>query len=200
MSDPQPAEAVKLIASLFSGESRLLDDAVHALSEKYGKVDFISAPAPFAYTDYYRKEFGGSLIRRLVAFDRLIRPDSLPDVKLWTNSLERRLLAEGRRRVNIDPGYIAKAHLILSTGKGYSHRPYLRDGIYADLTLIYRNKAFETLPWTYPDYAGGRMIGMLTRIREKYSLQLKGKTEDDAPAAVDLPVSGENLLDEETIQ
>jgi hypothetical protein len=200
MSDPQPAEAVKLIASLFSGEPRLLGDAVHALSEKYGKVDFISAPAPFAYTDYYTKEFGGSLIRRLIAFDRLIRPDSLPDVKLWTNSLERRLSAEGRRGVNIDPGYIAKAHLILSTGKGYSHRPYLRDGIYADLTLIYRNKAFETLPWTYPDYAGGEMIGMLTRIREKYSLQLKGKTEDDSPAAADLLVSGENLVDEETIQ
>ena len=56
-----------------------------ALSEKYGKADFISAPVPFAYTDYYAKEFGGSLIRRFVAFDRLIRPDSLPDIKLWTN-------------------------------------------------------------------------------------------------------------------
>lgn len=200
MSDPQPAEAVKLIVSLFSGESRLLGDAVKALSEKYGKVDFISAPAPFAYTDYYTKEFGGSLIRRLVAFDRLIRPDSLPDVKLWTNSLERRLSAEGRRRVNIDPGYIAKAHLILATGKGYSHRPYLRDGIYADLTLIYRNKEFQSLPWTYPDYACGGMIGMLTGIRKKYSLQLKGKTEDDSPAAGDLPAPGENILDEETIQ
>ena len=77
--------------------------------------------------------------------------------------------------MNIDPGYIAKAHLILATGKGYSHRPYLRDGIYADLTLIYRNKAFQPLPWTYPDYASGEMIGMLTRIREKYFLQLKGK-------------------------
>ena len=194
MSDPQPAGPVKLIVSLFSGESRLLDDAIRALSEKYGKVDFISASAPFAYTDYYTKEFGNSLIRRLVAFDRLIRPDSLPDVKLWTNSLERRLSVEGRRRVNIDPGYIAKAHLLLATGKGYSHRPYLRDGIYADLTLIYRNKAFQSLPWTYPDYAGEEMIGMLTRIREKYGLQMKGKTGNDAPAAGDIPVPGDDMF------
>jgi len=200
MSDPQPAEAVKLIVSLFSGESHLLGDAMRALSEKYGKVDFISASAPFAYTDYYTKEFGSSLIRRLVSFDRLIRPDSLPDVKLWTNSLERRLSIEGRRRVNIDPGYIAKAHLLLATGKGYSHRPYLKDGIYADLTLIYRNKAFQSLPWTYPDYASGEMIGILTRIREKYGLQLKGKTEEISPAAGDLPVSGGNMLNEEMIQ
>jgi hypothetical protein len=183
MSDPQPPEAVKLIASLFSGDGRLLGDAVQALSEKYGKADFISAPAPFAYTDYYEKEFGGSLIRRFVAFERLIRPEALPDVKIWTNALEMRLAAEGRRRVNIDPGYLAKAHLILATGKGYTHRPCLREGIYADLTLIYREKSFHSLPWTYPDYAGGEVIGMLTRIRERYLMQLKGKEAVSGPVA-----------------
>ena len=200
MSHPQPAEAVKLIASLFSGEGRTLGDTVRALSEKYGKIDYISAPVPFAYTDYYTKEFGNSLIRRLVAFHRLIRPEALPDIKLWTNSLECRLSEEGWRKVNVDPGYLARAHLILATGKGYSHRPYLRDGIYADLTLVYRNKAFKTLPWTYPDYAGAAIIGMLTRIREKYILQLRATEGEDSPAVGDFSVLGENILDEETIQ
>jgi hypothetical protein len=183
MSDPQSPEAVKLIASLFSGDGCLLNDAVQALSDKYGKVDFISAPAPFTYTDYYEKEFGGSLIRRFVAFEQLIRPEALPDVKVWTNALEKRLSAKGHRRVNIDPGYLAKAHLILATGKGYTHRPCLREGIYADLTLIYRDKSFHSLPWTYPDYAGGEVIGMLTRIREKYLMQLKGKAAGSGPGA-----------------
>lgn len=193
MSDPQPAEAVKLIASLFSGDRRLLGDAVQTLSERYGRADFISAPAPFDYTDYYVKEFGGSLIRRFVAFERLIRPESLPEIKQWTNALEDRLSAEGQRRVNIDPGYLAKAHLILATGKGYTHRPYLRDGIYADLTLIYRDKTFHPLPWTYPDYAGGEVIAMLSRIREKYLLQLKGKTTGGGLAAGMDPVPGEKF-------
>jgi hypothetical protein len=196
MSDPQPPEAVKLIASLLSGDGCLIGDAVQALSERYGKVDLISAPSPFAYTDYYAEEFGGSLIRRFVAFERLIRPETLPDVKVWTNALEKRLSAEGRRRVNIDPGYLAKPHLILATGKGYTHRPYLREGIYADLTLIYREKAFHTLPWTYPDYAGGEVIGMLTRIREKYLLQLKGKAAGGDPAADGFPVSPDFLNEE----
>lgn len=200
MSEAQPAEAVKLVVSLFSGESRLFGDAVRALSERHGKADFISAPLPFAYTDYYTEEFGGSLTRRLVAFERLIRPESLPDVKLWTNALERRLSVDGRRRVNIDPGYVAKAHLILATGKGYSHRPYLRDGIYADLTLMYRNKSFHPLPWTYPDYAGGEMIGMLARIRERYGLQLKRQAEEGFPAAGDVPFSEAGVLDKERVQ
>jgi hypothetical protein len=188
MSDPLPPEAVKLIASLFSGNERLLADAVRALSERYGRTDFISFPAPFSYTDYYEREFGDSLIRRFITFERLIRPEALPDVKLWTNALEKRLSAEGRRQVNLDPGYLAKAHLILATGKGYTHRPYLRDGIYADLTLIYRDKAFHSLPWTYPDYAGGEVIGMLTRIREKYLLQLRGKAAGSGPVAYESPI------------
>ncbi len=177
MSDPQPPEAVKLIVSLFSGERRLLDEALEALAEQYGRADFISAPMSFPYTDYYEKEFGASLMRRFVAFERLIRPETLPEVKIWTNALEKRLAAEEIRRVNIDPGYLAGAHLILATGKGYAHRPCLRDGIYADLTLVYRERSFRPLPWTYPDYAGEEAIGMLTRIRDKYLLQLKGKSD-----------------------
>ena len=197
MSDPQPAEAVKLIASLFSGDGRLIGDALQALSERYGRADFISAPTSFAYTDYYEKEFGGALIRRFAAFERLIRPDALPDVKLWTNGLEQRLSAEGRRRVNIDPGYLARAHLILATGKGYTHRPYLRDGIYADLTLMYRDKKFHPLPWTYPDYAGDEVTAMLSRIREKYVLQLKGKTGDNDRPAEDPAVPGNSVIKRE---
>lgn len=189
MSDPQPAEAVKLIASLFSGDGCLIDHALRAMSERYGRADFISAPIAFDYTDYYAKEFGGSLVRRFVAFERLIRPESLPDVKLWTNAEEQRLSREGQRRVNIDPGYLARAHLILATGKGYTHRPYLREGIYADVTLLYRDKKFHSLPWTYPDYAGEELIGMLVRIREKYILQLRGK---DGRAAEGPAPPGEN--------
>jgi hypothetical protein len=191
MSEPQPPEAVKLIVSLFSGDERLLGDVVAALAEKYGKADFISAPAPFTYTDYYEKEFGASLTRRFISFERLIRPEALPDVKVWANALEKRLVAEGRRRVNIDPGYLASAHLILATGKGYTHRPCLREGIYADLTLIYRDKSFHPLPWTYPDYAGEQVTGMLNHIRDKYLLQLKEKATGSDPAAEECPATGE---------
>jgi hypothetical protein len=195
MSDPQPAEAVKLITSIFSGGDNLTANAIEALSERYGKTDFISAPFSFAYTDYYVKEFGESLVRRFVAFERLIRPEELPDIKLWTNRLERGTSDEERRKINLDPGYLARSHLILATGKGYSHRPYLRDGIYADLTLLYRDKAFCVLPWTYPDYAGGEIIGMLTRIREKYVLQLKGKAAGGTGA-----VPAERIINEEIKQ
>jgi len=173
MSRPQEAEPVKLIMSLFAVGQDVLRNILIALIETYGMADFISRRQPFEYTSYYAGEMGPSLLRQFVSFEGLIRPESLPDVKNLTNQLEERLAVDGRRTVNVDPGYIAKAHLILATGKGYTHRPYLRDGIYADLTLMYSHKTFQTLPWTYPDYAEKSCIEMFNKIRGRYVEQLK---------------------------
>jgi len=173
MSTPRPAETVNLLMSIIYAGSDLPTDLLEVLSGHYGVIDFISAEMPFHYTDYYTEEMGSSLVRRFIFFDTLIRPELLPDVKLFTNDVENRYSVDGNRRVNIDPGYISPAHLILATGKGYTHRPYLRDGIYADLTLIYREKSFHPLPWTYPDYAEKPVMEMFNKLRSKYLMQLK---------------------------
>jgi hypothetical protein len=173
MSKPTPALPVKLIFSVLATEVELLNNTVAVLSAAYGQPDFISAQTSFDYTDYYCPEMGESLMRRFMSMEKLIRPEILPDVKLATNEVEKKSARDNRRRINIDPGYISQAHLILATGKGYAHRPYLRDGIYADLTLFYQDKKFCSLPWTYPDYADEKQLLMLGNIRSKYLLQLK---------------------------
>jgi hypothetical protein len=184
MSKPADAEPVKLIFSVFAPAEKIINDVVVKLSSLYGQPDFLSAWMPFDYTDYYRPEMGRGLGRRFLSMEELIRPESLPDIKLATNELENESVHDGRRSVNIDPGYLSAAHLILATGKGYTHRPYLRDGIYADLTLVYQDKKFSSLPWTYPDYAEAGQLAMFAAIRARYLLQLKmlkassGQTKD----------------------
>lgn len=173
MSKPVTAEPVKLVFSVFAKETTLLNETIEILSSAYGLPDFISAVTLFDYTNYYSAEMGENLIRRFLAMEKLIRPEALPDIKQATNEIEDKLASNSRRQVNIDPGYISKAHLILATGKAYNHRPYLRDGIYADLTLVYQEKRFCSLPWTYPDYADEKQLLMLSTIRAKYLLQLK---------------------------
>lgn len=168
-----PAEPVKLIFSFFAKEERLINETIDRVSSAYGVPDFISEIVPFNYTDYYGNEMGENLLRRFIAMETLIRPEELPDIKLATNQIEAKTAVDSKRTINIDPGYISKAHLILATGKSYTHRPYLRDGIYADLTLIYQGKKFCVLPWTYPDYADEKQLFMLSNIRAKYLLQLK---------------------------
>ena len=173
MSRPREADYVKLVVSVIFAEGSFFRDVMQILAARFGRPDFISAPMSFEFTEYYEKEMGKSLIRRLVSYEQLIPPETLPDVKLLTNRIEDQISGEGDRRVNVDPGYLSAAHLILATGKGYTHRPYLRSGIYADLTLIFQGGAFHALPWTYPDYAGQEIMVRLRMIREKYLLTLK---------------------------
>jgi hypothetical protein len=173
MSKPTQTLPVKLVFSVFAPAVGILNDTINRLSAFYGQPDFISRQIPFDYTDYYNPEMGAALVRRFLSMEKVIRPEALPDIKLTTNEIERESAVDDRRQVNIDPGYLSPAHLILATGKGYSHRPYLRDGIYADLTLIYQGKKFCSLPWTYPDYADEKQLAMLSAIRSRYLLQLK---------------------------
>ena len=63
--------------------------------------------------------------------------------------------------------------LILATGKNYTHRIYLGQGIYADLTLIYQRGTFQPLEWTYRDYSDPEMIDCFNRLREGYKNQIR---------------------------
>jgi hypothetical protein len=174
MSTPTKPSPAKLIASVISSKDNLISHACEELSKIYGKIDFISDLFPFNHTNYYHQEMGFPLWRRFISFCNLIPKNSIPDIKLKTNELERGLSnSQGRRRVNIDPGYISLENLILATGKNYTHRIYLDEGIYADLTLMFKEGGFRALKWTYPDYKSRKIIEIFNGIRERYRLQLK---------------------------
>ena len=172
MKEPEPA---KLFMSLIALEDATFARGMEDLASIFGKADCVSEKFPFDFTDYYTQEMGKPLFRHFITFDRLISITSLPDVKRATNQLEERYAAlNGNRPINIDPGYICLEHVILATTKGYTHRPYLRDGIYADLTLMYRNKSFQPLEWTYPDYRQESVIRLFNQFRKKYLEDLRG--------------------------
>lgn len=174
MSVPRPPEAVKLIMSFIFAEEKDFGAALSEAERDYGPVDFVSESLPFDFTDYYGPEMGSGLSRRIASFRPLISPGQLSRVKLGTNSLEgEHLNNHGGRKVNIDPGYLAASKFILATGKDYSHRIYLGEGIFGDLTLIFQKGGFSPLPWTYPDYAAQPLIGLLNLLRQRYLWQLK---------------------------
>jgi hypothetical protein len=171
LKDPDPA---KLFMSLIAIDDDIFEQGVRDLRLTFGEVDTISERFAFDLTDYYTPEMGRPLFRHFITFVRLIPIPTLPDIKKATNHLEEKYAAmDGNRRANIDPGYICLQHVILATTKGYTHRPYLRDGIYADLTLIYRNRSFQPLEWTYPDYRQEGIITLFNQFRKKYTEDLR---------------------------
>lgn len=178
MSIPQEPNPAKLVVGCFLNRKHLLEKLVGELAALFGAIDLISAWMPFDYTSYYEKEMGAPLFRRVFAFRKLIQQSDLAGIKLSTNQIERKYSLDGDRRVNIDPGYLLAERFVLASGKNYSHRIYLVDGIYADLTLIYHNGGFQQLPWTYPDYADRPMLTILECVRAKYILDLKNHSKD----------------------
>jgi len=170
ITEPLP---VKLIASIFAASGELLEEAEVRLSQEFGLVDYESELLSFDHTTYYTAEFGENLKRRFVAFEKLVHPGELAEIKLLTNALEMEWAVEGERRINIDPGYVSHSKLVLATTKNHAHRIYLGRGIYAEVTLHFRDGTFRGWPWTYPDYSSSPLIALFNHIRGLYVKQLR---------------------------
>ncbi len=152
------------------------EPVLRRLAENFGPPDLVGPWRPFTATEYYHREMGPDLGRRLVAFLHLADPAHLARWKQFTNDVEKAFSLGGRRLVNLDPGYVAAGRVVLATGKDYTHRLYLEQGIYGDLTLIYSQGGYQALPWSYPDYAAGEMTALMALIRRKYLWQLQSLT------------------------
>ena len=173
MSQPIPPRPAKLVIGLFLQEKDLIPPVVEDLKSILGDLDQVSAWFDFDFTSYYAPEMGEPLFRRMVTFKGLIGQHTLASVKRRTNAIEANYAHNGKRRVNIDPGYMLAERFVLATGKNFTHRIYIGGGIYADLTLIFQNGAFRTLPWTYPDYADKRLQAFLISVRNRYLFEVK---------------------------
>lgn len=164
-----------LVVAVFSRHRAALDWAQDRLSWAYGPVARASSDFSFHHTGYYREQMGPDLIKRLVIFQRLVAVDSLPDIKHFTNRLE----VEGTlldwpetRPLNIDPGLLELGKFLLATTKDKDHRIYLRDGIFAEVTLRFQDKEYHPWPWTYADYREPHVRQFLKEAREYYRSRL----------------------------
>lgn len=173
-ASPQP---VKLICGILAADLRCLEAAQQAVQGLYGRADFVSEVWPFTQTDYYREQTGPSIVRNFLAFETLMDPGRLAEIKLRTNELEKELAAELKspwpRPVNLDPGYLEPAKLVLASTKNFSHRIYIGRNIYAEVTLMFHKGAWRSFDFTFPDFRDGRYHGFLSRVREHLVQQRK---------------------------
>jgi hypothetical protein len=163
---PRP---VKLFVGMLSNDIPLFEKLKKELGSVFGPSDMESPVWKWEFTDYYTKEMGAGLKRQFIFFQRLIPPESIAEVKLKTNEIERHYLNEhGGRRINLDPGYLDLAKIVLVSTKNYSHRIYLHNGIYAEVTLIYKDDTYQPLPYTYPDFRTEEYLQLFKKARELY--------------------------------
>jgi hypothetical protein len=153
INDPAP---VLLIVAASSRYAAAIDWARETSDSQFGPVVLASEAFDFTETDYYAATMGTNLKKQFFAFERLIDAAALADIKRQTNGWEAQYAASGQhsepRPINLDPGYITPAKLVLASTKDHAHRIYLRDGIFAEVTLSYRGRRWQPHEWTYPDY------------------------------------------------
>ena len=178
MGETKEPEKVQLFCGAIFSPDADMERVRLDLEDAFGPVDFTSGVFDFNFTDYYFREMGGGLKKIFFAFERLVGQDFIADAKLTTIRIEARHSARAaeaepqRRAVNLDPGYLTAAKVVLPTTKDNFHRIYIRDGIFAEITPRYRKPTFAPQEWTYPDYATPQYIGFFNELRSRYRKKL----------------------------
>lgn len=172
---------------MLAGEAARFAAAKPLLEELFGPVELESPLYPFTSTAYYAATMGPHLQRQFFIFARLADAGALPAWKLATNALEARLREQWRaaaaqegeggeipeRPINLDAGYLTGAKLVLASTKDFAHRLYLRDGIFAEITMSYRKEAWASHPFTFPDFKSGIYDVFLKEARERHLSKLR---------------------------
>lgn len=163
---------VKLFTAITISNAELWRPIEEKLERLYTDIDHQTDWYSFDHTNYYQQEMGKNLSKRMIAFSELTFAEKLADIKLSTNNLETEFADDGKRRVNLDPGYLTASKIVLATTKDYSHRVYLGRGIFGDVHLSYRSHHYQPTDWTYPDYKEPFVLSFFEEVREKYMKQL----------------------------
>jgi hypothetical protein len=172
MGTYKPPVPVKLVVGLLSGDRDFLKEVQNRLAGRFGPEEEILPPIPFTWTRYYEDELGPSQWRSFVSYETLIPRETLVDIKRWTNELEAETAIGGKRRVNLDPGYMTLGQFFLATTKDQRHRVYVRDGIFVEPTLYFEDGDFHPFAWTYRDYRSEAYRRYFLAARSKLAYQM----------------------------
>ena len=176
MSLENVSPAVLLFQGITVNSPPLGDKVLDTLKNLYGPILYCSSPLPFSkHTSYYEKEMGSDLYKLFVFFENNIDLEDFYKYKKESNLLERDYVIKGKRQVNIDPGALSLFNFSLLSTKGFSHRIYLKDGIFSELTLYVHKGTFKALPWTYPDYLENEVLALLEKSRQYLKQKVKNE-------------------------
>ncbi len=180
INKPDP---VKLIIGILAADDSCLQLARDAVIKEFGGADLISEAFAFTQTSYYKDEAGENILRQFVSFEKLIDPGELAKIKIRSNKLEEKLAKTANlplpRPINIDPGIIEPSKLILASTKNFSHRIYIGDNMYAELTLSYCKGVWNSFSYTFPDFKEDRYHKFLSSVRERLVEQLRDIRKKD---------------------
>ena len=164
-----------LVVGVLGRPGPMYDRALEVLASLYGEELLRSQAAAFEWTDYYEPEMGEGLVRQYVAYDRLVPEHEIVAIKHETARVERTLAHKGRRRVNLDPGYVDFHRVVLASWKEGRHKIYLGEGVWADPVLLYASGRYHVQEWTFPDIKAGIFEPFFVQARWAFKDKLRSQ-------------------------
>lgn len=175
MASIHSPSSVKPICAITFAPEIDIENVIGALKSILGKEEDRSPVYPFIHTDFYEEEMGPNLQKVFLSFCELQLPDQLVRWKIKTNKLEEKWTVQNKRKVNIDPGYLTSAKLVIASAKDFAHRIFLGKGIYGDLQLQFRHGKWHPHPWTFPDYQTELAFTFFVKVRNRLVEQEREK-------------------------
>ncbi len=171
MGEPTPHEPVVLLLAVITRYAEALEWTRARAEATWGRAAQVSPTFDFHETNYYEVTMGPTLGKTFLAFDSLADAAEVADWKRLTNAWEIEYAQLGRhpepRPLNLDPGYITPAKLVLASTKDHAHRMYLGQGMYAEVTLFYQHGQWQHHAFTFPDYRRADYQAYFTTVRNE---------------------------------
>ena len=158
----------KLIIGAIYENQKWLIKAKSSMQRQGWGIQYQSQEFPFDQTEYYSTEMGEGLKRCFLSIKGLQSLELSADWKLKTAEIEQQLSNKGKRRINLDPGYLDLSRVVLLSGKEGSHKIYLRNGVWADLVLLKDIGGYRNFPWTFPDIRTGCYDDFFLQLRAEF--------------------------------
>jgi len=161
----------KIIIGAIYSDPYWLEQAKEQLEKQNLKIHHQSPEFTFDQTDYYSSEMGDGLKRRFLSVRGIYRLESSADWKLRMVEIENHLSLDGKRKINLDPGFLDLHRVVLLSGKEGPQKIYMRNGVWADLILLKDKGGYRDLEWTFPDLRDGRYNNFFLKVRSEFKFE-----------------------------
>lgn len=163
----RPAPRAVFVVGILAQPDRDVARPLQLMDDQFGPRYLDAEPYDFDFTDYYHEEHGAPLSRRWSVYESLFDPEQLPSRKRTAMSIEDRFTdGDENRYFNVDVGYVTGSSFVLASRKNHSHRIYLGQGIYGEVTLRYEQGEWREGPHTYPEFSSPGQVEWLDDARE----------------------------------
>jgi hypothetical protein len=161
--------AGRLLFGIMFSSREAYEEALNDLIEKFGEIEISGFEYNFGkFTPYYEKEMGKNIVKKIIIFKKKIRRGDLASVKMLTAEIEKKYAVNGKRRVNIDPGYLSDSELTLASfKKGTNYKEQASEKVWLHKVLEFKDGKVITFWHTFPDYKSREVREIIGHYRRK---------------------------------